>query len=207
MRSRRALVAGVLMALILAGPQVARADLKERVEALEATVATLQGQLGGQSAVVTALQAQLAALQGQVATLENTVVFSGFLDLAEHWNGGENSFPGTVVTTLSIPPGHYFIIGKVNVAHTGQRPHEAGCRLLAGNDTDRADLLIDTPGSPLGPIVGAPITLSLVHTTLTGGVVVLQCYTRSDAYFMQLNDIKITAIKVGGISSEQLLEP
>jgi hypothetical protein len=110
---------------------------------------------------------------------------------------------GTTVFQFSVPAGHYAIVAKL----TAQIVEPLGtatvtCRLDASSggasnwDISKAGLY--PPG--VAPAAIQTMTLSVVHTYASGGVVKLSCSTGQDNKDVDLTFVKITATRVNALT-------
>jgi hypothetical protein len=131
--------------------------------------------------------------KGVVGTLNAGVVEAARPSGPTDVNGGEH-VPYTRVATLSgLAPGHYVIFAKTNVSHY-LSAGEAYCRLIAGDETDRAAHGTRPKGNP-----PETFNLEMVHTFNATGAAVLECKTTTSSW--TASDSSLLALRVDTVNS------
>lgn len=109
---------------------------------------------------------------------------------------------GAPVTSLALPTGRWAIFAKV---HLDDEPaggihkteYSAICHLVAGNDTDYAEVQ-GTSGTVVGGVgAGSTASMSLIHEFTAPGTASLNCFSPASAP-AGWTDARITAIQVVG---------
>jgi hypothetical protein len=119
-----------------------------------------------------------------------------FIELGTHIS----TTPLTVATLSGLPAGSYAIQAKL-VADSESTPTEdyTKCTLTAGADTDYAD---DYLGHGVtGDSFRAVYAMQVLHTFSSGGSASISCYHNVTTALAFVQEIKITAIKLGSITS------
>ncbi|MEM6992290.1 MAG: hypothetical protein AAF721_17395 [Myxococcota bacterium] len=136
-----------------------------------------------------------------------------------------SNYPGQVLLRMPISPGSWVINAKaVLVAHVDTHG-VAGCRIVAGADTDRAQVHFIDPddnSAPLRNFNGHSVSLQVVHTFTSHSSVIFQCWgqtKKSDFHTYEDGDkvrhtgakisvtaenIKITAVEVDQLTNAPL---
>ncbi|HVW46932.1 MAG TPA: hypothetical protein VHA76_07760 [Solirubrobacterales bacterium] len=111
-------------------------------------------------------------------------------------------FRGTVAS-LSVPAGSYAIQARMVAMSTESQLYLVSCRLRAGNDADEVDAFLDN-NNRFAPSITAYdqelLPMQLVHTFAEPGQVTIDCYYEGPYNIIGMQDIRITAIRVGEIA-------
>jgi hypothetical protein len=131
--------------------------------------------------------------KGLVGTLNAGTIEAARASGPANIKGGEN-VPYTRIATLSgIPTGHYVIFAKTNIAHY-QSAGEAYCRLIAGDETDRAAHGTRQNGNP-----PETFNLEMVHSFNATGAAVIECKTTTS--FWTASDSSLLALRLDSVNS------
>ena len=119
--------------------------------------------------------------------------FSGF-------KNGPIAAPGTLstVATLNVPvAGKYVIVGKAWLRDNVNTSVLVFCQLVAGGDSDETRATLT--GNSAGFVTGTSMAFNVAHEFAAAGVVELKC--NAFGVNVLINNIKITAIKVGNLTN------
>lgn len=132
-------------------------------------------------------------------------------------------YPGTALLRMPIPPGSWVINAKAVLVGHVDAHGIAGCRIIAGSDSDKAQVHFVAPddnSSPLWNFNGNAVSLQVVHTFTSHSSVILQCWgeTKKSDFTsgpdrvkhtgrtmpVLVQDIKITAVEVDDLTNTPL---
>jgi len=128
---------------------------------------------------------------------------AGPSDAFAGFKNGPVAAPGSLSTiaTLNIPAaGNYVIFAKLWMFDNVNTSVLTDCTLVAGTDTDETRTTIE--GNSGVVVAGADVSLSVTHVFAAAGAVALNC--NAFGVNVSINNIKITAIKVGNLTNTGL---
>lgn len=108
----------------------------------------------------------------------------------------------TVVTLPGLPAGSYAIQAKLVADSTSAAKDLTECILDAEGDTDSVDTEL---GTAAGVSFESPFAMQVVHTFTAPGEVMIKCGHVKTGTSAGIHSIKITAIKVGSIASNHIV--
>jgi hypothetical protein len=157
------------------------------------------------SIVITATKAgQLTneALGGSGSTTGTGIprIISGFDDGPTPVHGGTTPLS---VGHMHVPTGAWLVVAKLSADNTsGTGPLHLLCRLAAGSDRDQVDLVV----APNGTVDSVqPLDLTLTHRFGgSGGTISVNCAWAGSTGEVQARFLKITAVKVGTLTTMAL---
>ena len=137
--------------------------------------------------------------KGDIGPIGPSTVFAGFHDEGVTLVGHSTSAPATVATLPDLPAGAYAIQAKLVVDSESAAEDYVECVMAAegDEDSDSAYMGHEEPGDAFRGV----FAFQVVHTFAGAGAVTIKCghaVTAEDAF---VQNIKITAIKVGTIAS------
>jgi hypothetical protein len=103
------------------------------------------------------------------------------------------------IATMHVPSGHWAISGKAWALNLGSVFLEVDCRLVAGTSSDSSRPVVGPNGQNVS---AATLAFNVIHTFKTAGTVTVRC--NSFGVSLQVNQIKITAIKAGKLTNSKL---
>jgi hypothetical protein len=119
-------------------------------------------------------------------------------DLIEITTSSSGS-PVTVATLNGLPAGSYAIQAKLIADSESSAEDYVRCTLAAGGDNDYADDYLGTGAT--GDSFRAVFAMQVLHTFANPGSVTIACYRSNADALAFVKEIKITAIKLGSIAS------
>lgn len=146
------------------------------------------------AAVTAAVMAGAPALARSVSAraTPSPVIVAGF-------KNGPVAISGTglqTVATMHVPAGKWAIFGKAWLLNLDDVNLAPDCRLVAGTSSDSARGGL---GHNHNDVNTMNVSLNVIHTFRTAGTVMMKCNVFS--VHVQVNSIKITAIKAGKLTS------
>ncbi len=111
------------------------------------------------------------------------------------------SSPAIVATLGGLPGGSYAIQAKLIADSESASEDYVKCTLSAGADNDYADDYLGTGAT--GDSFRAIFAMQVLHTFAGVGSVTIECYRSQADALAFVKEIKITAIKLGSIASNQ----
>ncbi|MGZ4334742.1 MAG: hypothetical protein ACXVRJ_10795 [Gaiellaceae bacterium] len=107
----------------------------------------------------------------------------------------------STIATLNIPQaGKYVIFAKLWMFDNVNTAVLTQCTLVAGSDSDESRTMVE--GNSGVVVAGATVALNVVHEFAAAGAVALNC--NAFGVSVSINQIKITAIKVGNLTNTGL---
>ncbi|HXZ57678.1 MAG TPA: hypothetical protein VEG40_08865 [Gaiellaceae bacterium] len=104
----------------------------------------------------------------------------------------------STIATLNIPQGgNYVIFAKLWMFDNVNTSVLTDCTLVAGSDSDESRTMLE--GNSGVVVAGAVIALNVVHNFAAAGAVALNC--NGFGVNISINNIKITAIRVGNLTN------
>jgi hypothetical protein len=137
--------------------------------------------------------------KGDTGATGPSSVYASFHDGPIQLEEASNSSPLTVATLNSLPPGSYAIQAKLLADSESSLEDLTQCTLAAEGDRDAANDYLGHQS--VGDSYRTVFPLQIVHTFPGPGVVTIRCGHDVTAQEAFVEDIKITAIKVGGIAA------
>lgn len=153
---------------------------------------------GAVAAVTAAVMAGAPALAGATpaaSAAASPVIVAGF-------KNGPVQVTGTglkAVATMHVPAGSWAIFAKAWVLNLSSSYVEPDCRLVAGGASDSSRPVIEPNGQSAS---AATLAFNVIHKFTSAGTAVVEC--NAFGTDIQLNMIKITAVKAGQLTNGAL---
>jgi hypothetical protein len=140
--------------------------------------------------------------KGGIGPIGPSTVYAGFYDGGISFENDSWPAATTIVTLPELPAGAYAIQAKMVATSNSTADDLTECILDAEGDTDSESDYLGLGG---GDTSFAPFSMQVVHTFTKPGEVTIECGHVRTGTPAGINNIKITAIRVGSIASNHII--